>query len=201
MRILCQLIGLFTHPLLIPAFGTFFYFQVTPKYSPIELQQANILPIFILTAIIPLISMIILKNLGLIRSSRMRHPNERVYPLLVGLVLLLMVLLQVIPNNYTPELYFWILGLTLATAACIVLALLRKIVSLHMVGMGSLLAFMVALSIHFEKNIIVAISICTLGCGLVAMARLYLKVHGRAGVLTGLLIGLVSQLLLIRFWV
>lgn len=201
MRILSQLIGLLAHPLLIPAFGTFFYFQVTPKYSPLDLQRANILPIFILTAIIPLISMIILKNLGLIRSSRMRHPDERVYPLLVGLVLLLMVLLQVIPNNYTPELYFYMLGLTLATAACLLLALVRKIVSLHMVGMGSLLAFMVALSIHFEKNIIVAISLCTLGCGLVAMARLYLKVHGRAGVLTGLLIGLVSQLLLIRFWV
>lgn len=201
MRILSQLIGLIAHPLLIPAFGAFFYFQVTPKYSPPDLQRANILPIFILTAIIPLISMIILQNLGLIRSARMKDPDERVYPLLVGLVLLLMVLLQVIPNNYTPELYFYILGLTIAAAACLLLALTRKIVSLHMVGMGSLLAFMIALSIHFEKNIIVAISLCTMACGLVAMARLYLKIHGRAGVFTGLLIGLVSQLLLIRFWV
>ena len=60
--------------------------------------------------------------------------------------------------------------------------------------------FMVNLSLHFEKNIVVAISLCTLACGLLASARLFLKLHGRAAVLTGWLVGVVSQLILVQFW-
>lgn len=201
MRLICQIITYLFHPLLIPIYGTLFYFQVTPKYSPLSLQSGNILPIFILTVIIPIVSILILKNLGLIKSQLMLRSEERIYPLLVTVLLLLMVLLRVIPNHYTIELYYYFLGLVIAGTSCLMIALVGRIVSLHMAGMGSLLAFMILLSIHFEKNIVVAISLCTLCTGLVAMARLYLRAHGRASILAGLLIGLLSQVLLVRFWV
>jgi hypothetical protein len=89
----------------------------------------------------------------------------------------------------------------IAGTACLMLALIGRVVSLHMVGIGSLLMFLINLSIHFEKNIIVAISLCTLCSGLVAMSRLYLKAHGRASVLVGWFMGLISQLILLRLWV
>ena len=85
-------------------------------------------------------------------------------------------------------------------SASLLLALAGKPVSLHMAGVGTLLMYLISLSIHFEKNIVLAISACTLCTGLVGTARLYLQVHGRASVLTGWLIGLVSQLILVRFW-
>ena len=201
MRRISQIITYLFHPLLIPVYGTLFYFQVTPKYSPLSQQSGNILPVFILTVIIPIISMLILKNLGLIKSQLLLRSEERIYPLLVSVLLLLMVLLRVIPNHYTPELYFYFLGLIIGGTTSLMIALLGKIISLHMAGLGSLLGFMVLLSLHFEKNIVVAISLCTLCCGLVAMARLYLRAHGRASILAGLLIGLFSQLFLIQFWV
>lgn len=200
MRLLSKLFTYLFHPLLIPLYGTVFYFRVTPKYSPLEMQSGNVLPIFILTVIIPIISMLILRNLGMMKTRSLLRPEERIYPLLIFLALLLMVLFRVIPNNYAAELYFFFLGTVIATITCLVLALLGKSVSLHMVGMGSLLMFLIALSIDFEKNIVVAISLCTLCTGLVGTARLYLRSHGRAAILSGWLIGLVSQLLLIRFW-
>ena len=67
-------------------------------------------------------------------------------------------------------------------------------------GMGSFLMFLVTLSIHFEINITIAISLFTLATGLVATARLYLDAHSKAEVVIGLLLGLTSQLLTVRFW-
>ncbi len=200
MRPFSILFTIVFHPLLIPLYGTLFYFQVTPKYSPIEMQSGNVLPVFILTVIIPIFSLLILRNLKMMRSSLMLQAEERIYPLLIFLALLLMILFRVIPNNYSEELYYYFLGMIIATTACLILALFGKVISLHMVGMGSLLMFLIALSIHYEKNIIVAISACTLCTGLVGSARLYLRAHGRAAVLTGWLVGLISQLLLLRFW-
>ncbi|MGB5404070.1 hypothetical protein [Robiginitalea sp.] len=200
MRILSKLISYVVHPLLVPTFGTIFYFMVTPKYSPMELMLGNLIPIFILTALIPLGSLLILNQFGMTRSRLLLTSEERIYPLLIFLALLLLILLRVIPNNFTVELYYFFMGIALSVTSCLLLALMGKMVSIHMVGIGTLLMFIVVLSFHFEKNIIAAISLCTLCTGLLASARLYLNRHGRAAVLTGWLIGLVSQLILIRFW-
>lgn len=200
MAILSKLISYLIHPLLVPTFGTIFYFMVTPKYSPSELLLGNLIPIFILTALIPLGSLLILNQFGMTRSLLLLTSEERIYPLLIFLALLLLILLRVIPNNFTVELYYFFMGIALSVTSCLLLALMGKVVSIHMVGIGTLLMFIVVLSFHFEKNIIAAISLCTLCTGLLASARLYLNRHGRAAVLTGLLIGLVSQLILIRFW-
>ncbi|MEL6916953.1 MAG: phosphatase PAP2 family protein, partial [Bacteroidota bacterium] len=176
------------------------YFMITPKYSPLEFQSGNILPIFILTVIIPIISFLILKNLGIVTSIFIPSIKERKYPFYVSIALLLMVLLKVIPNNYTPELYYYFLGLITATSASLLLLFLDFKSSMHMMGLGSLLMFLICLSIHFEINIIMAISFFTLIAGVLATARLYLKAHSTPEVLIGFLLGLISQLLTIQFW-
>lgn len=200
MRLFLKLISYLFHPIFTPIIGTLFYFAVTPKYSPLELQSGNILPIFILTVIIPIIIFLILKNLGMVKSIFLYKKSERIYPLAINIVLLLMVLIKVIPNNYTMELYYFFLGLIVATVTCLLLVFLNFKTSLHLMGMGAVLMFLIVLSIHFEKNITIAISLWTLGTGLVATSRLYLKAHGRAEVLVGFFVGIMSQLLTIKFW-
>ena len=107
---------------------------------------------------------------------------------------------KVIPNNYTAELYFFFLGLIAATASCLLLIFLNFKSSLHMMGMGTLLMFLIGLSIHFEINITIAISGITLIAGLVATSRLYFQAHSSSEILIGFLIGIVSQLLTFKFW-
>jgi hypothetical protein len=200
MKLFLKIISYAFHPLLVPFAGTVIYFIITPKYSPLELQSGNVLPIFILTIIIPIISFFILKNLGIVSSVFLPKRSERKYPLMISILLLFMVLLKVIPNNFIVELYFYFIGLIAASFASLMLLFLKLKSSLHLMGMGSLLMFMIALSIHFEINITIAISFWILATGLVATARLYLNAHNRSEVLVGLLIGIVSQLLTVRFW-
>ena len=71
---------------------------------------------------------------------------------------------------------------------------------MHLLGMGSILTFLVALSIHFEINITIAISLFTLCTGLVATSSLYLKAHTANELLIGFLLGSCSQLIILKYW-
>ena len=200
MKLFQKVISYIFHPLFIPFAGTFAYFLITPKYSPLELQSGNILPIFILTVIIPIITFLILRNIGYINSIQLPTIQERKYPLYINLVLLFMVVYKVIPNNYIVELYFYFVGLIAATVATIILLLFKIKSSMHLLGMGSLFMFLINLSIHFEINITLALSLCIFAIGLVATSRLYLKAHTKAEIFIGFCIGLLSQLLTVKYW-
>lgn len=200
MRFFLKLVSYIFHPLYIPIAGTFTYFFITPKYSPLELQSGNILPIFILTVIIPIITFLILRNLGIVHSVQLPTLRERKYPLYINLALLFMVVYKVIPNNYIVELYYYFVGLIIATLASILLLLLKIKSSMHLLGMGSLFMFLINLSIHFETNITLALSLFILVIGLVATSRLFLNAHTKAEVFIGFCIGLISQLLTVRYW-
>ena len=200
MKIVLRIISYIFHPLFIPIAGTLAYFQVTPKYSPLPVQSGNVLPIFILTVIIPIIFYLILNNIGLVKSVFVPNARERRFPLYIIILLFLMILYKVIPNNYTGELFYYFVGLTSAAITSLALLFLKFKSSLHMTGIASLFMYLVCLSVHFEVNITIALSIIMLAMGLVATSRLYLKAHTGAEIVVGLFIGLLSQLLTIKFW-
>jgi membrane-associated phospholipid phosphatase len=164
------------------------------------MEGGNVLPIFILTVVIPIISYLILRNIGVVTSIFMPSIVERRYPLLIHSCLLAVILFKVIPQHYIVEIYFYFVGLLSASLACLLLLLLRFKVSLHMAGIGALFMYLINLSIHFEKNVIIAISLFALSIGLVASSRLFLRAHSPLELFIGLSIGLLSQLLTVKFW-
>ena len=188
------------HPLFIPIGGTLAYFLITPKFISLEQQSGNILPIFILTVIIPIIFFFILKNLGLISSVFAPGIKERRYPLIIGILLNLMVAYKVIPQNYIQEIYFFFIGLIIALGAVLLLLFFKVKSSIHLLGMSSLTMFLIGLSIHFEINITFAIALLTICTGLVATSRLYMKAHTKTELLIGMLLGFTSQLVMLSYW-
>lgn len=200
MRVFLKVVSYIFHPLFVPIAGALAYFIITPKYSPPELQTGNLLPIFILTVIIPIIFYLILFNIGVVSSIFMPTVKERIYPVLIHIVLLLTIVLKIIPNNFIAELYYFFIGLILSALTSLLFILMRLKVSMHLMGMGSLIMFLICLSIHFEINITIALSLFTLATGLVATSRLYLKAHSKPEILIGFFIGLIAQLLTVRFW-
>ena len=200
MRLFLKAISYLFHPLFIPIAGTVAYFLITPKYSTVEIQSGNLLPIFILTVIIPTISYLILRNLGMVKTVNLTDLKERRYPLYISILLLLMVVYKVIPNNFTIELHYYFIGVIAATFASLLLLFLNFKSSLHLRGMGSLLMYLICLSVHFEINITLALSLVILITGLVATSRIYLRSHTNAELLIGFSIGILSQLLTVKYW-
>lgn len=188
------------HPLYLPISGTLAYFFLTPKYTTLPMQGGNIVPIFILTVIIPIISYLILKNIGLTSTIFLPEAKERKYPIYIILLVLLMIVYKVIPNNYTSELYYFFIGLITAYITILTTVYFNFKASIHLMSIGSIWMYLIALSVHFELNITLAISITTLCTGIVYSARLYLKAHSHLELITGLVIGVLSQLLTIKYW-
>lgn len=195
-----KLFSFIFHPLFIPFGGALSFFLAAPRIFQEPADSSYLLPIFILTVVVPIIFFFILRNLKMISSIFAPTLDERKYPLLLSLIIYLLVLYKVIPKYQIPELYFYFLGLLLASMTLLLLVYLKVKASIHLMGMGSLLFFLVALSINFEINITIALSLFTLATGLVASSRLYMKAHTKPELLAGFLIGFLSQVLLIQFW-
>ncbi|WP_435182268.1 hypothetical protein [Cellulophaga omnivescoria] len=195
-----KIISTIFHPLLIPVIGCICYFKITPQYYTQNYFLGNTLPILILTVIVPIVCYIILRSTGYITSYTLPTIKERKYPLYISLSLLLLVIYKVIPNNYSSELYFYFIGLITAVFCSLILLFIHFKSSLHTTGMGSLLMFLISLSVHFEINIIYAIAITIFFTGLVSTSKLYLKTNSSLEIIVGFIIGLVSQLITIKYW-
>lgn len=200
MKIFYKALSYIFHPLFVPIAGTYAYFVITPKYNPLAFQSATLLPVLILTVIIPIIAFFILRNIGLVENIFLPAIEERKYPLYIHIILLLIIVYKVTPDRYTPELHYFFVGLIVSAMTAVLLLFFKQKVSIHLMGMGCLLMFLIGLSVHFEINITLAISLLILATGLVATSRLYLHAHSKVELLTGYIIGLLSQLFMVKFW-
>ncbi|ADV49333.1 hypothetical protein I2486_10235 [Cellulophaga sp. E16_2] len=200
MKAFLKFIAYALHPVFIPLYGSLIYFQVTRKYTSLEMQIGNLLPIFILSVIIPIISFLILRNIGIVNSLAMSTIKERKYPIYISIILLFMIIYKVIPNNYTIELYYYFIGLVIALFTVLVLLFARFSNSIHMVGIGSLIMYMINLSVHFEINLTLSISVLILLGGLLASSRLYFRTHSKLEIVGGLLLGVTTQFMTLNYW-
>lgn len=188
------------HPLWMPFIGSFFYFYVTPRYIDIYVIKAQLLAIGIVTMLIPIIYFFMLKNMGLAQSIFLKNIKERRLPLLFFVILLLLLMNVIINRIDVPELYYFFGGILIASFTNFLMALLKIKVSLHMVGVSGLAMFTIALSIHYNINLLAIISALIIINGWVASSRLYTKAHTSVEVILGIAIGLLPQLFLLKFW-
>ena len=60
--------------------------------------------------------------------------------------------------------------------------------------------FFVAFAIHFSININGSLALFAIITGAVATSRLYLEAHTPKELLVGLLIGIIPQLIVLKYW-
>lgn len=70
-----------------------------------------------------------------------------------------------------------------------------------MLGITSLLTFVILLSIHTQNNFIPYIALLIFVCGAVATSRLVMKAHTPNELVLGSLIGIMPQIIFTYFWV
>ena len=188
------------HPLIIPILGVIFYFSKSPRYIPFEIIKAKLISIFILTVVLPILLYFLLKTLGKAKSIYLENTKERVLPLIVNCVVLLLVLNRIITTDQIIELYYFFVGILISTLACLILVILKFKASIHMIAIGGLLMFFIAVSIHFSININGTLAIMAILTGAIATSRLHLKAHTSTELLIGFIIGFIPQLILLKYW-
>lgn len=188
------------HPLFMPLLGVIFYFSQTPRFIPEPVMKAKIFSITILTIILPVLLYFLLKTIQKVESLELKTTKERITPLAISTLIILLIIKRVLPHDEIPELYYFYLGILCSTLTCLFLAILRFKASIHMIGSAGFFMFAVALSIHFKININGIIALMCIVMGAIATSRLHLQAHTNAELLTGLFVGLVPQLILLNYW-
>ena len=188
------------HPLLMPLIGARLYFGLTPRFIEPQIINAKTYAIIIITILIPLISYFLLKNLGLVKSINLKEVQERKFPLMIQTLLVLIIIKMVFSSYQSPEMYYFFVGVLFTTISALVLVLFNFKVSLHQMGVAGVTMFLIALSIHFNKNYLLEIGIFFLINGWVASSRLDTKSHTILELLTGFFIGLIPQVVMLNYW-
>lgn len=188
------------HPLIIPLLGVLFYFSKSPRFIPEEIVKAKIISIFILTIILPVLLFFLLKTLGKVNSIYLKTTEERIYPLILNCLVILIVLQRIITLSQIIELYYFFIGVLISTMACLMLAIFKFKASIHMISITGLFMFFINLSIHFSINIIGTLALMSIITGAIATSRLHVKAHTYKELILGVFIGVIPQLILVSYW-
>lgn len=189
------------HPLWMPFAGTLFYFLVSPRFFPLSIVKAKLLAIAIMTIFIPIVFFFMLKTLEKVSDHYLQEVKERRWPLVFYAALSFVIMKFVLDSFDYPELYFFFLGIFASTLMALFFVMTNHKVSLHMMGLGGVLAFVLLLSFHFNLNLIYTISFLIAITGLTASSRLLYEAHTYQHLVIGLLLGIIPQIAIAFYWI
>lgn len=170
-----------------------------------------IIGVFVSSALIPAIGMILMKSLGFVKTWQMDDKMDRTGPYIMSGVFYLWLFKNLISGGQTPILFTaFVLGATISLFLCFFLNIFTK-VSAHAAGMGGMVTMLIMLPFHwnmagdmapffgFTVSWPVLIAIGVLLAGAVGTARLVLKAHTPADLYRGYLVGIFSVLLAVFY--
>ena len=184
----------------MPLLGTVFYFTKSPRFIPEGIFEAKLFALGLLTVLLPVLLFFLLKTLKKIESEHLKSTKERILPLIIYCVIITLIIYRVFPSNEFIEMYYFFVGVLGSTLACLILALLNYKASIHMIGVSGFFFFIIALSIHFNKNFTGSIALMSIICGAVATSRLHQRAHTITELFIGTFLGIIPQLILVNYW-
>ena len=188
------------HPIFIPVYAALFYFFLNDSYYTNPEKYFAGFQIVIITIVLPILFFFVLRVSGQVDSIMISEISQRKIPLVIQCFLTILLVRKSITLDHYPEFHFFFLGGLLSTVIALVLLFLNTKASLHMIAVSALTVFVIGLSIHNQTQNINVIAFLVLMNGFVASSRLEMKAHTPKELVIGFLLGIIPQLLLLRFW-
>ncbi len=157
--------------------------------------------IFLITVIIPLISILLAKFFNIIKSYDFNSPNDRIVTITIYtfcLFISLNIASRIPLDNYI----ILFLGVSSVTSLFSLLTCLIKNfkISLHMIGIGGITGLLFCLSLVSIVDFTILIFISVLLSGLIGTARLYLQKHNSIEVYGGYSLGFLAMFISYYFY-
>ena len=183
------------HPIIFPLIGTLIYLFTTPRYTSKKTKILLLIVVFVGTYILPIVLLVFLKGLGMIKSFHLTAIEERKFPTLFFSFLAILVGRLFFQIQVVDDLAIFFVSGGLSFLLLYGILWLQIKVSIHTLGIGGLIGFLINLSLVFHHNYLYTIALLFFFFGILANARLKLKAHSFLEVVWGLIIGLLVQLL------
>lgn len=188
------------HPIFIPVYAALLYFFLNNSYFTTPEKYFTIFQIVVITILLPILFFFLLRISGQVDSIMISEISQRKIPLVIQCFLSILLVRKSVTLDHFPEFHFFFLGGLLSTVMALVLLFVNIKASLHMIAMSALALFVIGLSIHTQTRNINIIAFLVLMNGFVASSRLEMKAHTPKELVIGFLLGIIPQLLLLRFW-
>ena len=193
-NILSRALSVILHPLFMPTYGMSMYMAAmrirTPELPTLYIQ-IGIITTFVLTALIPIILMLILWKRGSISSLHIDNAQERTTPYIYTLICFGFWCYFVGDVLKMPAVWLIVaIGATVALLAVTIINRWWKI-SAHLTALGGLLGGVMSIALYYSAlptPLIIGMLIVSL---LLMYARLYLNAHTPWQVVCGYLLGIV----------
>lgn len=187
-----KFISTILHPIVIPSIGVMLYFLLLENIFEQNQKLSILVLVFVITYLIPLISLILLKRLKIVKSFELKSIKERKIPitLMIFLFYLLSNTLNSIPNLKDLEILF--LASSIGLMLVYLLFYFKMKASIHLLSLGLSAGFFMILSDKYSQSFLLIIVIIILLSGILASARLHLKAHTNKEIYLGFFIGLIS---------
>lgn len=188
-----KVISYVLHPLLFAFMGSFIYLYLTPKHVVKEQEYIILFVVFVSTYIIPIILLALLKKVKLIDDYHLRTINERKFPVLFFIMLSFLIGRALIAIHIVDLLAFSFFGVAFALSFTYLLFNLKIKTSLHTLGIGGIIGFVMVMSYEYQLNFNAFLAGLFVVAGLIGVSRLALNAHRPKEVYIGFVLGIVSQ--------
>ena len=197
LKVIAKIISYILHPLFVPVYvfvWLTFRFPINfDDITPAGLTFKTV-SVFLNASFFPAFAVFLLWRLKFIDSIYLRTQKDRIVPYIITMIFYWW--LWYLSRTFTDQpdvLKFFYFGIFLNTVFGLVINNFIKI-SMHSMGAGTLLAFVVLTCLHYHIFLGTDIIAVTLIAGLVCSARMLLNHHSSAEIYTGIFVGVFCQL-------
>ena len=187
------------HPIMVPTIGVLLYLLILPNSYTSRQKTALLALIFVTTYLVPILILELFKKFNLINNFNINGVKERKVP--VALMIIVFYLLgNTIENNIKMtdiSLLFYTSSIAL-TFVYLCLTYQLK-VSIHLLSLGISTGFFILIGFIYNYSLPAVVIGNILLAGIVANARLYLKMHQPKEVYLGFLSGLIAPFIVYNF--
>lgn len=201
--VLAQLVSAIFHPLLWITYAMLYLLWIDPYAfgqpsfaTAIQHFDVSLIRIFISTALLPFIAVLMMRGLGMIESLRMDDPQDRIGPYIATGIFYLWIFFNINSNPQLPDtLKLFVLGATAGLFFAFFINNFTKI-SPYTVGAGTWVAFVVMnIPLLPHAALMPVLQVTFLVAGVIGTARLLLQRQRPADVLGGYMVGVLAQML------
>lgn len=195
LRFFANLVSYVFHPLFMPVIMSVVLYRLAASNLAgitLKVYSFKVISIFVSTLLLPLVTVLLLKGLGLLKSLKMPDPKDRIIPLIVTMTFTFWVYL-VFKNVKEPLiLRSFMLGNFLGVTALFLATIFYK-VSMHTAAAGGVLGLMLVLMIMSPVSMFIPVLIAIIIAGIIGTARMLLGAHTPFEIWAGYLLGLAAQ--------
>ncbi len=187
---LSKIISHIFHPLLIPTVGFLVLFNSGTylSYLPVNIKAWITSIVFVCTFFIPLMFILFLRYQEIINNIRMQGRQERYLPIIITFFLFVFCFYLIRRIDIPSMFYSFMLGGLFTLLITFFITVWFKI-SIHMVGLGGLVALIIFISYYLKVNLSFYLIMVILFAGMTGTARLQLKAHTPVEVYSGFIMG------------